>query len=132
MLLLSYLGDLLDRQTQAFVCDSLSVKCFLGLAVDETWPGHSTLTTFKGRIEKRGRERNLFELMAEILRRARRDGVEFGATWVVDSTHTEPDLDVKQGDRRQWCERKGSRDNGARRGVNHNRWHRQARGQVLR
>jgi hypothetical protein len=35
MLLLSYLYNLSERQTEVYVNDSLSAKCFLGLAVDE-------------------------------------------------------------------------------------------------
>ncbi|NLE45339.1 MAG: transposase [Chloroflexi bacterium] len=50
MLVLSYLYDLSERQTEVFVNDSLSAKCFLELAVDESGPDHSTLTAFKRRI----------------------------------------------------------------------------------
>ena len=48
MLVLSYLYDLSERQTEVFVNDSLSAKCFVGLAVDEQGPDHSTLTGFNG------------------------------------------------------------------------------------
>jgi transposase len=50
MLLLAYLYDLSERSTEAYVNDSLSAKWFLGLAVDEVGPDHSTLTAFKRRI----------------------------------------------------------------------------------
>jgi transposase len=48
MLLVSYLYDLSERQTEVVANDSLSIKWFLGLAVDEPAPDHSTLTKFPG------------------------------------------------------------------------------------
>ena len=62
MLLVSYLYDLSERQTEAFVNDSLSAKCFLGLAVDEGGPDHSTLTAFKRRIIDGGGEKSLMAM----------------------------------------------------------------------
>jgi len=52
MLILSYLYDLSERQVEQYVNDSLSAKWFLGMAVDEGAPDHSTLTKFKGRMER--------------------------------------------------------------------------------
>ena len=40
MWLLSYFYDLSQRQTEAMVNDSLSMKFFLGLPVDEKAPDH--------------------------------------------------------------------------------------------
>ena len=53
MLVMAYLYDLSERNTEAYVNDSLSAKWFLGLAVDEAAPDHSTLTAFKRRILER-------------------------------------------------------------------------------
>jgi transposase len=83
MLLLSYLYDLSERRTEAFVNDSLSAKYFLGLAIDEPAPDHSTLTAFKRRIARRGDEGLLEELLAEVVRSARGQGVAFGSIRVV-------------------------------------------------
>ncbi|MGC9358155.1 MAG: transposase [Anaerolineae bacterium] len=73
---------------EAYVNDSLSAKWFLGMAVDETAPDHLTLTKFEERIEKRGKEALLEELLEEVVMMAVGKGVEFGAIQVVDSTHT--------------------------------------------
>jgi IS5 family transposase len=56
MLLLSYLYDPSKRQTEAYVEDCLSAKCFLGLAVDEAGPDHSTLTKFRKGSRSTGRK----------------------------------------------------------------------------
>jgi IS5 family transposase len=114
MLLLAYLYDLSERRTEAFVNDSLSAKYFLGLAVDEAAPDHSTLTAFKRRIVKRGGESLLEELLTEVLQAARRQGVVFGRIQVVDSTHTIADVNVAKEDHRRKKKGKSPRDDGAR------------------
>lgn len=62
--------DLSERRTEAFVNDSLLAKYFLGLAVDEAAPDHSTLTAFKRRIVKRGKESLFEELLTEVVQSA--------------------------------------------------------------
>jgi len=116
MLLLSYLYELSERQTEAYVNDSLSAKWFLGLAANERGPDHSTLTKFKSRIEKRGKEALLEELLQEVIAMAVSQGVSFGAIQVVDSTHTLADVNVAKDDRRN-DEGKGRRDRDARWGT---------------
>jgi len=85
MLLLSYLYDLSERQTEVYVNDSLSAKCFLGLAVDEVGPDHSTMTAFKRRIVEGGGEQELAGLLEEVVHMAVEQGVAFGCIQVVDS-----------------------------------------------
>ena len=114
MLLLSYLYDLSERQTEVYVNDSLSAKYFLRLAVDEAAPDHSTLTAFKRRIVERGEDKLLEELLQEVVRTAQRQGVVFGSIQVVDSTHTVADVNVVKDDGRQQGEGKPPRDSGAR------------------
>jgi len=116
MLLLSYLYDLSERQTEAYVNDSFSAKYFLGLAANERGPDHSTLTKFKSRIEKRGKEALLEELLQEVIAMAVSLGVSFGTIQVVDSTHTLADVNVAKDDRRN-DEGKGRRDGDARWGT---------------
>jgi len=116
MLLLSYLYDLSERQTEAYVNDSFSAKCFLGLAADERGPDHSTLTKFKSRIEKRGKEEVLEELLREVIGMAIGQGVAFGSIQVVDSTHTLADVNVAKDDRRN-DQGQGRRDGDARWGT---------------
>jgi IS5 family transposase len=116
MLMLAYLYDLSERQTEVFVNDSLSAKCFLGLAVNERGPDHSTLTKFKERIERRGKEELLEELLEAVIAMATSQGVAFGSVQVVDSTHTVADVNVSKDGRRH---RQGEqrRDTDARWGV---------------
>jgi len=114
MLLLSYLYDLSERRTEAFVNDSLSAKYFLGLAIDEPAPDHSTLTAFKRRIVRRGGEGLLEELLREVVQAAQRQGVTFGSIQVVDSTHTIANVNVAKDDRRRKGEGQPPRDEGAR------------------
>jgi IS5 family transposase len=116
MLLLSYLYDLSERQTEAYVNDSLSAKCFLGLAVDEAGPDHSTLTKFKERIEKQGKEALLEELLRDVIAMAISKGVAFGSIQVVDSTHTLAEVNVSKDDHRE-DQGKPRRDRDARWGV---------------
>ena len=116
ILVLSYLYDLSERQVERHVNDSLSAKWFLGLAVDEAAPDHSTLTKFKQRIEREGKEAVLEELLGEVVLMALRKGVEFGSIQLVDSTHSLADVNVAKDDQRR-REGKPRRDSGARWGV---------------
>jgi len=88
MLLLSYLYNLSERQTEVYVNDSLSAKCFLGLAVDEVGPDHSTLTAFKRRIVEGGGEQELAGLLKEVVHMAVEQGVAFGSIQVKYRQHS--------------------------------------------
>lgn len=46
MLLLSYLYNLSGRDTERLCNDSVSFKYFIELALDQTAPGHSSLSVF--------------------------------------------------------------------------------------
>ena len=78
MLIISLLYDLSERQTEAGVNDTLSAKWFLGLAVDEAGLDHSTLTRYKERIEKQGKEAFLGKLVGYVIAMAMSRGVTFG------------------------------------------------------
>lgn len=132
MLLLSYLYNLSERQTEVYVNDSLSAKCFLGLAVDEAGPDHSTLTAFKRRIVEGGGERELQGLLEEVIQMALAQGVAFGSIQVIDSTHSVADVNVSKDERRQKKEGKPGRDGGARWGAKHTRRYRDKQGRVVK
>jgi len=132
MLLLSYLYGLSERQTEVYVNDSLSAKWFLGLAVDEAGPDHTSLTIFKGRIIERGGEALLQELLAEIVWQAHEQGVVFGAVQLVDSTHTVANVNTTKDDRRQEKGGKGPRDKGAHWGAKHTKRRRKENGEVVK
>lgn len=131
MLLLAYLYDLSEREVESYVNDSISAKYFLGLAVDEPGPDHSTLSTFKERIKECGKEESLRELLEEIVATALERGVKFGSIQVVDSTHTVANVNVEKDERRQEKEGKEPRDGGARWGVKRSRRYRRAGGQQV-
>jgi IS5 family transposase len=113
MLVLAVLYDISERQTEAYVNDSLSAKWFLGLAVNERAPDHSTLTAFKGRVVEQGGEGCLEALLGEIIGQAQEAGVTFGTIQVVDSTHTVANVNTAKDKRRQKEEGKPPRDGGA-------------------
>jgi len=117
MLILSYLYNVSERQTETQVNDSLSAKWFLGLAVNEAAPDHSTLTAFKGRIIEQGGEERLKELLDEVIGQAMEAGVKFGTIQVVDSTHTTANVNVVKDEQRRKKEGKRPRDEGAEWGV---------------
>lgn len=117
MLLVSYLYDLSERQTEELCNDSFSVKCFLGLAADQRAPDHATLTLFKSRLLGREGEGSFKSLFQEVLKTAQRKGIKFGRIQVVDSTHTIADVNVAKDEKRQDKEGKGPRDADASWGV---------------
>jgi transposase len=116
MLLLSYLYNLSERQTEAHVNDSLQARRFLGLAVDEAGSDHSTLTKFEERIEKQGKEALLEELLRDVIAMAVSREVALGSIQVMDSTHTLADVNVSKDDHRD-DQGKPRRDRVARWGV---------------
>lgn len=115
MLLVSYLYNLSERQVEELANDSLSVKYFLGLAVDDKVPDHSTLMVFKERL-LRGGEKVYKELFQEIVRVVKSRRIKFGRVQVVDSSHVVADVDVAQEQKRKRGG-KTPRDGGARWGV---------------
>ena len=117
MFLLSYLYSLSERATEQAVNDTLSMKFFLGLAVDEPAPDHSTLTAFRDRIIANGRQEKLDELLSDIVQIAKEKGIQFGKIQVLDSVHTSADVNVQKDDQRRRKEGKPPRDGDARWGV---------------
>ncbi len=116
MLLVSYLYNLSERQTEALCNDSLSVKSFLGLGVDEAAPDHATLTLFKNRLLARKGERVFERLFQKVLKLAKEKGISFGPIQVVDSVHTIADVNLPKDETGQ-KRGKGPRDPDARWGV---------------
>lgn len=109
MLLVSYLYNLSERQTEEVCNDSLSIKCFLGLGADQGAPDHATLTLFKSRLLARKGEKVFDELFKGVLKIAREKGISFGRIQVVDSVHTTADVNVEKDEYRQ-KKGKGPRD----------------------
>jgi transposase, IS5 family len=101
VLIVALLYGLSERQTEEVVNFHLAVKEFVGLAVDEAAPDHSTLTLFKRRLREAGCWERFEAVNDEVLRQARAGGITLGSIQVVDSVHTVADVDNEADRRRQ-------------------------------
>ena len=109
MLVIAYLYNLSERQTEEVVNFQLPVKEFVGLAVDEPAPDHSTWCLFKRRLRPAGRWAHFQGINDEILRQATAAGVTLGKIQVVDSVHTVANVD-NDADRKRQEQGKAARD----------------------
>jgi len=119
--LIAYLYNLSERQVEVFVNENLPAKYFVGLAVDGKAPDHSTLTTFRERLLKNGKEKVFEEMLAQIVKEAMLRGVKFGSIQIVDSVHTVANVNTDKDQKRQDKEGKAPRDPDAQWGVKHKR-----------
>ncbi|HOO50942.1 MAG TPA: transposase, partial [Alphaproteobacteria bacterium] len=119
--LIAYLYNLSERQVEVFVNENLPAKYFVGLAVDGKAPDHSTLTTFRERLLKNGKEKVFEEMLAQIGKEAMLRGVKFGSIQIVDSVHTVANVNTAKDQKRQDKEGKAPRDPDAQWGVKHKR-----------
>jgi len=127
MLLLSFLYDISERQTEDLVNFNLVAKCFVGLAVDEPAPDHSTLSLFKARLLE-NRKTTAFEmLLQEIIAIAKEQGISFGSLQVLDSVHVIADVNVPKDEGRQ-SKGQAARDGDAAWGVKHTKKFRDQQG----
>lgn len=131
MLFISHLYELSDRQTEEAVRDSLSLRHFLGLAVDAPVPDATTLVVFRQRLLERAGERGLQAIFAEVLRQARARGLRLGRIQVVDSVHSWADVHVEKDDQRR-RNGKPPRDADARWGTKGTRRERDETGKQVR
>jgi len=118
--LIAFLYNLSERQVEVYVNDNLSAKYFVGLAVDQKAPDHSTLTVFRERLQQNGKMAVFEEMLAEIVRIAVENGIQFGAIQIVDSVHSIANVNTTKDQARQ-KHGKGPRDPDARRGVKNKR-----------
>jgi IS5 family transposase len=101
MLLISYLYNISERQTEVVANENLPVKFFVGLGVDEKAPDHSTLTWFKNRVTQNAGIKAYEELLDEIISIAMEKGVKFGRLQIVDSVHTIANVNVIKDEKRR-------------------------------
>ena len=109
MLLISFLYGISERQVEEATNFNLAVKEFVGLAVDEAAPDHSTLSEFNRRLRESGGWEKVATICDEVLRQARVAGIQLGKVQVVDSVHTVADVD-KDADRERRRRGKKPRD----------------------
>ncbi|MBN2876615.1 MAG: transposase, partial [Bacilli bacterium] len=116
--LVAYLYNLSERQVEEYLNDTLSAKYFVGLAVDQAAPDHSTLTVFRNRLIQRGKQKIFEEMLAEIVQIALEKGIKFGTIQIVDSVHSIANVNTAK-DKKREDKGKGPRDPDAKWGVKH-------------
>ena len=120
MLFLAYLFNVSEREIERIVNDSISMKAFLHLSLDEGAPDHSSLSKFKERILSYEDfwNKNIFEeIFDEIISIAQKKGINLGITQSIDSTHTIANVNTKKDKDRQDKDKKPPRDPFAKWGV---------------
>jgi len=96
MCLLAFFYNLSERQIEVFVNENLPAKYFVGLGLDQKAPDHSTLSVFRSRLVKGGNLDIFEELLGEIIGIAKQSGVKFGSIQVIDSVHSEADVNTSK------------------------------------
>ena len=118
--LIAFLYNISERQAEVYVNDNLSAKYFVGLAVDQKAPDHSTLTVFRERLQQNGKLAVFQAMLAEIVQIAVKSGVQFGSIQIVDSVHSIANVNTSKDQLRQ-KHGKDPHDPDARWGAKHKR-----------
>jgi IS5 family transposase len=103
-----------------YINENLPAKFFVGLAVDQRAPDHSTLTVFRERLIERGKLKVLAEILEEIVQIARESGVQFGSIQIIDSVHSVANVNTAK-DKKREGKGKEPHDPDARWGAKHKR-----------
>lgn len=74
MELVAYLYNLSERQVEVYIDENLPAKYFVGLAVDQKAPDHSTLMVFRERLLQRGKLKVFEDMLEEIVQIALQGG----------------------------------------------------------
>jgi len=101
VLFLSYLYNVSEREIVQLADLHLLMKWFLGIAVDESPPDHSTLSVFKGRFVEGSHWTVLESVFDDMLAQARAHGLELGELQVLDSVHTQANVNRDKDRERQ-------------------------------
>jgi len=109
MLVIAYLYRFSERQVEEATNLNLALKEFVGLAVDELAPDHSTLSEFNRRLRAAGGWVPFQAIGDHVLRQAQAAGIKLGKIQVVDSVHTVADVD-NDADRQRQAQGQPPRD----------------------
>jgi len=101
MLFLSYLYDLSGRDTERFANENIPARYFLDLALDQRAPDHGTLGLFKKRLVANRNWGELQRIFDGLLQQARDQGLGLGGIQLVDSVHTQADVNAEKDKKRQ-------------------------------
>jgi IS5 family transposase len=118
MELVAYLYNLSERQVEVHINENMPAKFFVGLAVDQKAPDHSTLTVFRKRLVERGKLKVFEEMLEEIVQIALEKGIQFGSIQIVDSVHSVANVNTAK-DKSRENKGKGPHDPDARWGAKH-------------
>jgi IS5 family transposase len=101
MLFLGYLYNLSERDTERFVNENIPARFFLDLAFDRPAPDHSSLALYRKRLLKNGNWDSLQKMFDGLLQQARDKGLRLGGIRLVDSVHTQADVNNEKERERQ-------------------------------
>jgi len=100
-LFISYLYDISERDVERLATYHLAVKWFLGLAVDEAAPDHSTITKFKNRFLEGDNWKKLGHIFDQMIGQAKVQGLQMGDIQLLDSVHTQANVNKDKDSKRQ-------------------------------
>ena len=83
---------------KVYLNENLPAKWFVGLAIDQKAPDHSTLSVYREQLRRRGKLKVFEEMLAEIVETARQQGVRFGSIQIIDSVHSEANVNTDKDD----------------------------------
>ena len=113
LLFICYLYNVSEREVERLADEHLMVKWFLGLAVDMAPPDHTSLTVFKERLLTNGGWETLQGIFSDLVREATKQGLQLGQIQVLDSVHTQANVNnIKDRERQERGQ--GPRDPDAR------------------
>ncbi len=96
MLVLSYLYNLSDPQTERYVRENNPARYFTGLGLTQRVPDETTLCRFRNRIIEKNKNQMLETLFNNVLEEAQKKGIEMGKVQIIDSVHTESKINIKR------------------------------------
>jgi transposase len=102
MLFVSYLYNVSEREIERLADQHIMIKWFMELAIDEAPPDHSTLTAFKERILNNQSSEALNNILEGMLKEALGHGIQLGTIQVLDSVHTQANVNnIKDRERQE-------------------------------
>jgi hypothetical protein len=96
MCFLARFYNLSERQVETFVNEDLPAKYFVGLGLDHRAPDHSTLSIFQDRLIKNGNLEIFEGILDRIITAAQQSGINFGTIQIIDSVHSEADVNTSK------------------------------------
>jgi GTP:adenosylcobinamide-phosphate guanylyltransferase len=96
----------------------MPAKFFVGLAVDQKAPDHSTLAVFRERLIERGKLKIFEEMLEEIAQMALKSDIQFGSIQIVDSVDSVANVNTAK-DKKRAEKGKGPHDPDAHWGAKH-------------